>query len=251
MIYVDVHAHLFHEDIDAEKAIQEAENVGVKRIINNALSLDSKAKVKRLSINNDICRSALGIYPWDSVSATDTDIETYIEELDMESFVAIGEVGLDYMFDETDDREAITARQKETFSRFIDKGKTLQKPLIIHSRGAEKDVLEMLETQNAFNPVLHSFTGSRKLWKRARDNGYYFSIPCSIVKSTHFQYLVEDVPIHQLLTETDSPYLSPDTYPNTPKNIPLAVKKIANIKSLDEDETAYQIFMNYQRLFTT
>ena len=123
-------------------------------------------------------------------------------------------------------------------------------PLIIHSRKAELDVVEMLESSDIKKVVLHCFSGRHHLIKRAAEHGWSFSVPTNIVKSEHFQKMVEMVNISQLLTETDAPYLSPFTGKrNEPAFIAESLKKIAEVKNMTVDDTANNIFMNYQHLF--
>ena len=104
---------------------------------------------------------------------------------------------------------------------------------------------------NNETPVdLHCFSGRKHLIKRAAKLGYYFSIPPNIVKAQNFQIIAEIVPLTQLLTETDAPWLSP--FPdkvNEPAYVRETIKKIAEIKKLTENEVADQIWKNYQKVF--
>ena len=137
------------------------------------------------------------------------------------------------------------ALQEFAFREFLMLAKELEIPAIIHSRKAEQDVIRIIKEINYKKVVLHCFTGKKSLIK---DYKGYFSIPAIILRSTHFQQLVKIVPLTRLLTETDSPYLSPfKDKPNEPANVVLTVKKIAEIKGIEEPEKI--IFMNYQRLF--
>ncbi|MBU1204947.1 MAG: TatD family hydrolase, partial [Nanoarchaeota archaeon] len=140
--------------------------------------------------------------------------------------------------------------QKEIFLKIINISKKINKPLIIHSRKAEPDVIDILENSNAKKVILHCFSGKLKLIKKAAELGFYFSVPTNITYSQHFQKLAEIVDINKLLTETDSPYLSPyKNRRNEPSFIIEAIKKIAEIKNTDINETANNIFMNYQKVF--
>src|SRR3989344_3594969 len=126
----------------------------------------------------------------------------------------------------------------------------IKKPLIIHSRGAEKEVLELLETSKNKNFLLHSFTGNFKLVKKIFDNGYFLSAPCNIIRSRHFQDIVKNFNLNQILTETDSPYLSPyKDKMNEPSFIVETIKVISKIKNLDKSEVEKIIFKNFQNFF--
>ena len=122
--------------------------------------------------------------------------------------------------------------------------------MLVHSRKAEKEVIEILEELNAKKVLMHCFSGKLKLAERIEKNGWYFSIPPVIVHSTHFQEMIKRVSITKLLTETDAPYLGPDKEQrNEPKNVIFVIRKIAEIKGMDEKEVENSIYMNYQHLF--
>jgi TatD DNase family protein len=108
----------------------------------------------------------------------------------------------------------------------------------------------MLEKSKAKKVVMHCFSGKKKLVKRIQDNGWTLSIPVIVIKLEQFQETVRTTPLAQLLTETDTPYLGPQAgLGNEPKNVSLAITKIAEIKGMTETEVADQLFMNYMRLF--
>jgi len=158
---------------------------------------------------------------------------------------AIGEVGLDFSSDGIDKE-----KQRVNFQKLIDLSLETKIPLIVHSRKAEKEVVEMLEGNKAKKVVMHCFSGSMKLVKRIIENKWYLSIPASIKYNAHFQKLVEITPIENLLCETDSPFLHPDRKKNNePALVAEAYKKIAEIKKLKLDKVEKVIEGNYRRLF--
>ena len=128
--------------------------------------------------------------------------------------------------------------------------KKLEKPLIVHTRKAEKECIDVLEECNAKKVVLHCFTGNLKLVKRAESLGFNFSIPAIITRLSHFREVVKIVPITRLLTETDGPYLAPIKGTlSEPKDVVRTTKIISEIKNISHDEVIKNIFANYQRLF--
>ena len=161
--------------------------------------------------------------------------------------IAIGEIGLDFHNTSEDHLKKI---QQDRFKIILEELGKLKKPFVIHTRKAEKEVIDILESMSVKKVDLHCFTGNYKLAKRVIDNGWSFSIPPNIMRSLHFQGLVSMTPISQLLTETDSPYLAPPPKQrNEPSFVKLTVQKIAEIKNIDESEAEKMIFMNYQKLF--
>ncbi len=256
MILIDVHAHLELLD-DLDSVIQRAKQAGVKKIISQGVNPKTNRIVLDLAKKYDIVEPALGVYPVDALAReTEKDADDhpfkpepfdFDEELrwiEQQKPIALGEIGLDYKNGKDKDT------QKEHFIKFIELSRRLDIPLIIHSRKAELDVIDLLEKHQANKVILHCFSGKLKLVRRAADLRYCFSIPANIVRSQHFQKMVEMIGINQLLTETDAPYLSPfPDKPNEPAFVLETIKKIAEIKGMTEEDVATNIFMNYQRIF--
>lgn len=260
MILVDVHAHLDHKLFNGkvDEIIRNSKKNYVKAIITNGVNPETNRFALDLAKKYDIVKAALGIYPIDSLNMdmkkgfyplkdNNIKIDEEIEFIkkNKDKIVAVGEVGLDYYWDKDHKKE-----QREVFEKFIELAEKIKKPIIVHSRKAEADVIDMLKSSKLKKVVMHCFSGNLKLIKEIHDNNWFFSIPCIIVKSQQFQMITEKTNISQLLTETDAPFLSP--FPkkiNEPSFVIETIKKIAEIKNMDKEETANNIFMNYQRLF--
>jgi len=257
---IDIHAHLDHERFkkDLDEVIERARQKGMYAIITSGVNHSTNLKALELSEKYDIVKASLGIYPLDAL-AEELKLNAYpreIEKLDVDKelefinqnkdkIVAVGDCGLDFNFTRDYEKE-----QVENFKKIIYVVEKIKKPIIIHSRKAEKLAIEILETTKIKNIILHCFQGNKKLIKKAMDKGYYFSIPPIILKLQHFQMLTEIVPLNQLLTETDSPYLSPiPGERNEPANVAYTIKKIAEIKGMNKEEVEQNIFMNYKNLF--
>jgi TatD DNase family protein len=252
MILVDVHAHLDFPEIEEEldAIIERARKAGVKTIITNSVAPKSMRRTLEIAEKYDIVKAALGLYPPDALekeSGKKNRID--IRELDFieknnKIIIAVGECGLDYYNGK--DKET----QIELFKGQVDIAKRYNKPMIVHSRKAEEDVIRILEESGHKKVVLHCFCGKKGLIRKAAELGFYFSIPANIVRASNFQELVKIVNINQLLTETDSPFLSPfKGIKNEPAFVIESVKKIAEIKGFTVEDTANTIWMNYQRLF--
>ena len=240
---VDVHAHLHFEQIKdkIEEILERAKENNFSAILNSGTSLESNKITLELAKKYNLIKPSLGIYPTE-VKDINKEIE-FIEKHKKEIY-AVGEVGLD--FKEAKNFE----EQKKNFLKIIDLAEKINKPIIIHSRKGEKEVLDLLETSKLKKVILHCFSGNMKLVQRAIDLGYSFSIPPVIVRLEHFQKVVELSPTTKLLTESDSPFLSPYKGQfNEPSFIKETIKKIAEIKKITEEETEKIIFMNYQKIF--
>jgi TatD DNase family protein len=122
--------------------------------------------------------------------------------------------------------------------------------VIIHSRKAEREVLEILEKFKSIKVILHCFSGSFNLVKKGIGLGCYFSIPANIVRSEHFQKMAQVIPREKILTETDSPYLSPfKEKENEPAFITESMKKISKIWKIPETEVEKKIEDNFRKVF--
>jgi|APSaa5957512576_1039674.scaffolds.fasta_scaffold00067_56 TatD DNase family protein len=255
MELVDVHNHLELLN-DLDHAIIRAKESGVKKIITSGIDHETNRKALELKKEYEIVECSLGIYPKDALKKEYEASGKAFKECDVEEEIAfikkhqkdimgIGEVGLDFSSENINQKE-----QEKLFVKMIKLAKELNKPLIVHSRKAEKEVLEILERENAKKVVMHCFCGNKNLVKEGALRGYYFTIPTNVNRASNFQSMVKEVNINQLLTETDGPFLSPiKGEPNEPANITVTIKEIAKIKGFDEKETANNIFLNYMRLF--
>ncbi len=263
MMLVDVHCHLDHDDFkkDLDKVIDDARKSGVKAIITAGINPRTNRLALKLAEKYDIVKCSLGIYPQDALA---NEVKTFEIDLKVEPFnideeiefiknkiknnknkiIGVGEIGLDF---KTGNKKE---EQKQVFVKQIELAKQVKKPMIIHSRKAEKEVIDILEANGAKRVLLHCFCGKKELVKKAYDLGYYFSIPTNVVFSGQFQDIVKMININKLLTETDAPYLSPyKGKRNEPSFVTETIKKIAEIKRMDAEEVANNIFKNYQDLF--
>ncbi len=246
---VDVHAHLdfdqFNSDLDS--VIERAKQVGVKVIINNGVDIATNRKSLELAEKYNIVKVALGFYPIEALEAGMDAVKKEIEFIRSvkNKIVAIGEIGIDLK------NNSDLNGQKEVFELFLDLAKELDLPVIVHSRQAEKEVVEILENKKMKKVIMHCFHGSLELVLRCEKNGWYFSIPPVILRSLTFQQLVSNVSADQLLTETDSPFLAPPPKQrNEPSFIVYTINKIAELKNLDEEEVKNILFRNFQTLFS-
>lgn len=261
---LDVHCHLdfkqFEKDID--NVIRKARSTGLFLIITSGINPKTNRKILEISKRFNIVKPSFGIYPTDAIAKElgkdlpeellhEVEIFNLDKELDWikknkDKCIAIGEVGLDYKV-----LPPITVPlQKKAFQKIINLAKEINKPLIIHSRKAEEDAIKILEENNFHRVIMHCFSGKKSLIKKCVENRYFLSVPPVITRLEHFQTLVNLVPLNQLLTETDAPFLSPiKGQRNEPSNVKYSIKEIAKIKNINEKEVSKQIFNNAKRLF--
>ncbi len=245
-MYIDVHCH-FEMLPDPAKRIAAAQKANVTTIVAAGTTPKTNRKLLELATEFPAIKPALGVYPIDALKLTDTEFAqelTFIEE-HKDSIVAIGEVGMDFKEDDADH-----ARQTEHFTACIKLAKKLDKPLVVHSRKAEKECIDMLEELGAKKVVMHCFSGNFKLVKRIVENGWTCSIPTCVTHAEHFQKMIREIPIEQLLCETDAPYMHPEKeFPNEPANVVASYTKIAALKQVPINQVAKQLTTNYTALF--
>ncbi len=248
---VDIHAHLdLYEKEEIEGVIRRAKENNVKYILTSGLNIETNKLALEFSKKYDIVSPSFGIYPPDALRREtakkyDFDLEQEIEFIkkNKNEIISIGEIGLDYL--DNPNKEF----QKKVFKEILSLAEKINKPVVIHSRKAESDCIEILENFK-LNIIMHCFNGNFKLVKRIQDNSWMFSIPTNIVRLLHFQNIVKEVPITQLLTETDSPFLSPyKEKKNEPSFIVETIKKISEIKKIEEKEVEDRIYSNFKKIF--
>lgn len=245
-MFIDVHCHL---DVlkDIPGSIEKAIKSNVKIILAHGVNSATNRKVLDLSSRFKEVKAALGIYPIDALKMSDEEIEQEIEFIlkNKSRIAAIGEVGIDFKED-GDNKE----RQKRIFEKFIKLANELNKPIIVHSRKAEKECVEILENSNIKKVIMHCFSGKFSLVQRIIGNGWFLSIPTNVIYSEQFQENVRKIDIKNLLCETDAPYLHPQRKgENEPVNVIESYKKIAELKGLPLKEVEKRIEENYYSLF--
>ena len=265
MDLVDIHCHLEHPRFskDLLKVIEKAKREGVVKIITSGTTPSTNRESLRLANKYDFIFPSFGIFPLD-VLASQADLrDSELDSQRLEKFnlkeelkwihknkdkcVAIGECGLDYKYIE---EEGLKEKQKEVFREVIGLANRIKKPLLVHSRKADKDALDILDKESKTKVVLHCFHGNKKLVERGSNRGYFFSIPPIIKRSKHFQMLASIVPLSQILTETDSPFLSSNKGKrNEPKEVKVTIREIAKIKEKPTREVVEQIYKNFESIF--
>ncbi len=245
-MYIDVHCHL---DLckDIKKAVDKAGKKRVGIIIANGVNPEVNRKILELAEKYNGVKVALGIYPIEALKMSDGEIVKEIKFIkeNNDKIAAIGEVGMDCKED-LDNWE----RQKDIFRKFIELSIKLNKPIIVHSRKAENECIEILEKMKARKVIMHCFCGKFSLVERIAKNGWFLSIPGNVWYNEQFQNIVNKIEISNLLCETDAPYLHPlKEDNNVPENVVYSYKKIAEFKKMKLEDVEKKIESNYIELF--
>lgn len=280
---IDIHSHLdhcyFRDDLD--KVIENAKKADISVILTSGTNPEKNKESLEIAKNYDIVKACLGIYPIQYNNKENNSIKTKnnsinqqkinsnkklenkqnknnsknnIINIDKEikfieknknNIIAISEVGLDYHWNKNYVNE-----QKKLFEKMINVAEKLNKPIIVHSRKAEQDCIDMLKSSKFKKIIMHCFTGKKSLVKKIIDNDWFLTAPTCIVRSTQFQENAKLAPITQLFCETDAPYLNPfKNKRNEPAFVIEAYKKVAEIKNMELKEVINNIWMNWQRIF--
>ncbi|MGC7891689.1 YchF/TatD family DNA exonuclease [Vibrio anguillarum] len=253
-MFVDSHCHLDKLDydtlhIDVADVVEKARQANVKQLLSVGVTLDSFEPMLELIQPFDNVHASCGVHPLDVESHF--ELTRFHQYASHPKVVAIGETGLDYHY-----QPETAELQKLRFSQHIETAVALNKPLIIHTRNARADTLEMLRDGGAerCGGVIHCFTEDLAFAQAAMELGFYISISGIVTfkQATELKEVVKALPLERLLIETDSPYLAPVPHrgqQNQPAYVVEVAAYIAQLKSLSLTVIEEKTTENYQNLF--
>ncbi|MHB9053247.1 MAG: TatD family hydrolase [Thermoleophilia bacterium] len=245
---VDSHAHLDLLE-DSENALIAAREAGVDRIVAVGIDLASSRRAVDFSATNDFVYAAVGIRPHDAGSVDDWAISELQKLAGSGKVVAIGETGLDYYRD-----RAPRESQKAAFIRHMELARETGLPLIVHSREANEDVLQMLELHaTGLTVILHCFSLHGRV-EECAGRGYFMSVAGNVTfnNATALREAVKKIPADLLLTETDSPYLSPVPHrgkKNQPAWVASVLEELARLRAIEPSLLAGAVHKNFLAAF--
>lgn len=271
----ETHAHYDDERFDPDRAelLSSMKEKNIGHIINIGASMAESEESIRLSKEYQFIYASVGAHPDEIGILNDEWMEKMYFWCSDPKVVAVGEIGLDYYFDDdVKDKEAIKEKQIFWFKKQLEVAEKAHLPVIIHSRDAAEDTMNILTTyaakvcpvteENAVEMaegivspgVIHCYSYSLEQAKIYLKQGWYFGIGgvLTFKKSKKLQEVVEYLPLSRILTETDSPYLCPEPFRgsrNDSTYIPYVIQKIAEIKGISEVEVTEQTERNAMRLF--
>lgn len=245
---IDSHCHLDFPKFnpDREEAILRARKAGVVGMVNSGISLKGNRISLELAEKNEDIHAALGLSPDIGRGGTDDAINSILAQIEANAgkAVAVGEAGLDFQDCKTNEERE---RQTSSFKKVIELAKNLEKPLVVHARMAEAEVLELV--RNVDTVIYHCYSGSLETMREIVDAGYYISLATLVCFSEHHQALAAEVPLEHLLLETDSPFLSPRRGRNEPAFIVDSIPVVAQLKEMEPAEIAKFATENARRVF--
>lgn len=249
MSIIETHCHLdYFEDIDS--CLSLAKEAGVEKLITIGVSPWAQDEILHISQVYPEIYCTQGVHPHKAKFYEDCTTRKILKNTQNKKVVAIGECGLDYYYENSTPQE-----QKKAFEIQLELAAKVDLPVVIHTREADEDTLAILKNHSSSlkqKGVLHSFTSGKKLAEYALTEGFYlgFNGIITFKNAQDIRDIVSLTPIDRILTETDSPYLTPVPHrgkKNSPQYLPHIVEKICEIKEL-EDSSLFKD--NALRLFT-
>ena len=254
----DSHSHYNDEKFneDREKIIKETYEAGVTKFVCAGYNINSSLFSLEMSKKYEFIYSICGISPNDIPQSEQqvwkdiAEISKIVKDNKSKKLVAIGEIGLDYYWNK-DNKEL----QKQAFIKQIELANELELPIVIHSRDASVDTLDIIRNNKVEKSgIFHCCQLNQELVRQALELGYYISFagPITFKNSKNAPEIIKMVPMDRILIETDSPYLSPE--PNRGKrndcrNVKYVAQKIADVKEITVEEVAQKTYGNAIRIF--
>lgn len=253
-MFVDTHCHLtlldltpYHGDLD--QALAQAREAGVSKFMSISVDLDDHIELAKIAARHADVGYTVGVHPCEDAATMARATTEYLVELAQpEKVWALGETGLDY-YHSTD----FIAEQKACFVRHIHASQITKKPVVVHTRSAKHDTVDIIRAEKSTHGILHCFTEDWETAKAVLDCGYYvsFSGIVSFKNAQDLRDVAKQVPLDRVLIETDSPYLAPMPYrgkSNEPKYVPYVAKALCDVYDKSLEEMAYITKQNFENL---
>ena len=254
MRLIDSHCHLNYEGLAErrDEVLANARAAGVTGFLNISTRQDEWGDVIAAAEANADVWATVGVHPHEADAHPDLGARALIDAASHPDVIAIGECGLDYYYDKSD-----RAAQRERFGAHIEAARVTGLPLVVHTRDAEDDTAEILEqavNEGGVRGVLHCFTGTWQLAKRALDLGFYVSLSGIVTfkNAQDLQHTARKLPSDRLLVETDSPFLAPVPHRGRtcePAFVADTARFVADLRGVGVETLAEQTTSNFFKLF--
>lgn len=253
-MFVDTHCHLTMLDLtpydgNLDLALAQAREAGVSKFMSISVDLDDHIELAEIAARHADVGYTVGVHPCEDAATMARATTDYLVELAQpEKVWALGETGLDY-YHSTD----FIAEQKDCFARHIHASQIVKKPVVVHTRSAKHDTVDIIRAEKSTHGILHCFTEDWETAKAVLDCGYYvsFSGIVSFKNAQDLRDVAKQVPLDRVLIETDSPYLAPMPYrgkSNEPKYVPYVAKALSDVYDKSLEEMAFITMQNFENL---
>lgn len=249
----ETHAH--YDDrafsADRDELLRRMHEEGIEYIVNIGCSMDNSRAITELVQKYDFLYGTVGVHPDDAAHLTEEDITELAVLSKKDKILAIGEIGLDYHYDDVD-----KSIQKKWFIRQLEVAKQQNMPVVIHSRDAAKDTLDIMKTEydGERGGVIHCFSYGLEMAREYLNMGYYIGVGGVVTfkNGKKLKEVVEYAPLEQIVLETDSPYLAPTPFRgkrNCSLYLTYVAEEIAKIKQIPVEEVYETTYNNAVRLY--
>jgi TatD DNase family protein len=249
MKIIDTHNHIYPSEIEnAVDIINECKKNNIYLIL-NGVDIDSNNEIIELSKKYDNVYAAIGLN-YDQIDTfTDDDLVLLEEQIKNNKIVALGEIGIDYYWTKEN-----SEKQIYFFKKQLELAEKYNLPVIVHSRKASQEVYDIIKNSNVRKGSMHCFSGSLELAKEYIKLGFYIGVdgPITYPNSKKGIDIITNIPVDNLLLETDSPYLPPESKRgevNTPLNLEEIASKISEVKNIPIEEIYNITYNNAKKLF--
>lgn len=253
-MFIDSHCHLNYAELsgDMEGVLKRAADVGIHKMLTICTELKDAQEILDIANAHESIYSSVGVHPHEAKQAVDAGglYEGLKHYTQFDKVVGLGETGLDYYYHHSPKED-----QQQAFSVHIQLAKETGLPLIIHTRDAEQDTIDMLAAEKGnITGVIHCFSGTQWLCDRALELGFYISVSGIVTfkKAEGIREAVKTVPLDRILLETDAPYLAPVPmrgHSNEPSYMIHTAQVVADLKGVSMDELAQVTSNNFATLF--
>jgi len=251
---IDTHCHLVYENADPEPAIARAREAGLKAIVTCGYPRDYGNNLGVAEKHGGFVFLTLGLHPIDIKDMSAEEVDKYLDNIRTlkDRILAVGEIGLDYHWFPLGKNVDEDGRFKDEFSKCLELARDIGKPVVLHTRKAEQDCFDMV-VSHGFGKgrvCFHCYGGGMELARRIIDHGFLISLSTNMDRSKNTRKIAKSFPLEQLLTETDSPFLSPvPGQKNEPANVRLVVEQIAGLRGMPAGEVDRQTNENALKFF--
>ncbi|TXJ02483.1 MAG: TatD family deoxyribonuclease [Acinetobacter sp.] len=253
-MFVDTHCHLTMLDLkpyqgDLDQALAQARQAGVVKFMGISVDLDDHIQLAAIAAKHADVGYSVGVHPCENAdSMARATVEDLVALAQSDKVWALGETGLDYYHS-----SEFIAEQKQCFARHIQASKIVKKPVVVHTRSAKHDTIDVIKAEQSTHGILHCFTEDWETAKAVLDCGYYISFSgiVSFKSAQALRDVAKQVPLDRLLIETDSPYLAPMPYrgkSNEPKYVPFVAKALSDVYHKTVEEIGMITTRNFENL---
>lgn len=249
---IETHCHLDYLTVQSTSdLIARCGELNIERLITIAVSEKNLSSVIELTEQHDAVFGTLGIHPHDADDFSDK-VSTFIQNNATEKIVAIGEIGLDYYYDNAD-----RTIQRNAFEKQLQLACDLNLPIVVHTRDADEDTQAILSNFSSTltrKGVIHSFTSGRGLAEYCLNEGFHlgFNGICTFKNAQNVRDIIAITPLDSTLLETDAPYLTPVPYrgkENAPVYLPFIAEQVAQVHGVDVETVLKQTYQNSLNVF--